>query len=120
MYVLYKHYRTHPTDRVRHRFDVVYVGIASGRQGVRGRLQSHRRYKRDEWTHFSVFEVHDNIRNDEVQELEGLFRHIYRFDGRANRLNVAKRYGALIEVRSRAQQEGWMKAQSDIPRRTHN
>jgi len=30
-----------------------------------------------------------HIRDEEVAELEGLFRHIYRRDGQANRLNIA-------------------------------
>ncbi len=119
LYVLYHGYKSRRNaDPGRQRFDVVYVGIASSvGTGVRGRLQSHRRQKGTEWTHFSVFEVHDNIRNDEISELEGLFRHIYRYDARANRLNVAKRYGPLTNVRRDAKAEGWMEALSDIPRR---
>lgn len=121
MYVLYRSYRSRGTaDRAKRRFDVVYVGIArEGDGGVRRRLRAHRRKRAAEWTHFSVFEVHDNIRNDEVEELEGLFRHIYRFDGRANRLNVARRYLTLDRVRKASEaEEGWMdEARSALPRR---
>ena len=118
MYVLYRGYRSRSAaDRGKQHFDVVYVGIAAGSTiGVRGRLQAHRRHKGEAWTHFSVFEVHENIRDDEVLELEGLFRHIYRYDARANRLNVAKRYAPLTRVRQRAQSDGWMDALSDLPR----
>jgi hypothetical protein len=35
-----------------------------------------------------VFEVWDNVRDEEVVELEGLFRHIYPRDTRADRLNI--------------------------------
>ena len=121
MYVLYRRYRTRSTaDRGKGRFDVVYVGMArEGGGGVRRRLRDHRSKRAAEWTHFSVFEVHDNIRNDEVEELEGLFRHIYRFDGRANRLNVARGYLALDRVRRVSEaEEGWMdEARSALPRR---
>jgi hypothetical protein len=72
--------------------DIRAHGVRRLRRGVRGRLISHRRSKRkgDLWTHFSVFQVWDNIRDDEVAELEGLFRHIYRRDLHANRLNIQR------------------------------
>lgn len=83
------------------RFDVVYVGMA--RQGVKGRLVRHARSasKAALWTHFSVFEVFDNVRGEEIQELEGLLRHIYRADSRANRLNVQRGFRKLAKIRSR-------------------
>jgi hypothetical protein len=55
-----------------------------------------------EWTHFSVYEVWDNIRHDEIAELEGVLRHIYCFDSHANRLNLAKGYNKLGNVRRQA------------------
>jgi len=52
-------------------YDVVYVGLSGGPQsGMRGTR------KAKLWTHFSVFEVWDNIRPEEVAELESLFRSI--------------------------------------------
>jgi hypothetical protein len=80
------------------RFDVVYVGMA--RQGVKGRLRRHAqsKTKRDLWTHFSIFEVFDNVRGEEIQELEGLLRHIYRRDSRANRLNMQRAFAKLSRV----------------------
>ena len=113
IYVLYRR-RRWPAggSRTGHRFDVVYIGLAD--VGVRRRLQAHVRHKGSEWTHFSVFEVWDNIRQDEIAELEGLLRHIYRFDFHANRLNLAKGYNKLGDVRRQAAREGWMKdARSD-------
>jgi hypothetical protein len=107
IYVLYRRRRLRGgAEHGAHRFDVVYIGLAN--VGVRRRLLSHVRQKGGEWTHFSVYEVWDNIRQDEIAELEGLFRHIYRFDSHANRLNIAKSYQRLRRVRREAAEEGWM------------
>ncbi len=96
IYVLYK------AGRAR-RKSVVYIGMARGeKSGVKGRLKSHRRHKADLWTHFSVFEVWDNITREQVQELEGMFRHIYRYDPTANKLNVQKSYSPLVKVRRKS------------------
>ena len=85
-------------------YDVVYVGMSSLGQkcGARSRLKAHAKSKRKgaRWTHFSIFEVWDNIAPSEIEELEGLFRHIYRKDTRANKLNRSKRFGKLRKVRS--------------------
>jgi len=81
------------------KFDVIYIGMSG--VGVKGRLRSHARSKRKGklWTHFSVFEVWDNISETEVAELEGLFRHIYRKDTRANRVNRQRSFKKLRKVR---------------------
>lgn len=95
LYVLYKESGKH--------MDVVYVGMSRGdKTGVRGRLLIHSRKKAKLWTHFSVYEVWDNITKAQVEELEGLFRHIYRFDAAANRLNVQKSYRPLRDIRRRS------------------
>jgi hypothetical protein len=88
------------------------------RSGVRVRLRAHARQKAGEWTHFSVFAVHENISTAEIKELEGLFRHVYRFDTHANRLNVARGYMTLVEVRKASKDLGWMEAESDLSRAT--
>ncbi len=62
---------------------------------IRRRLNRHKVKKAGLWTHFSVFEVWDNITEAEVTELEGLFRQIYSKDSRANRLNVQKSFKKL-------------------------
>jgi len=81
-------------------YNLVYIGMARGKNsGIRGRLASHSKRKRDLWTHFSMFEVWDNIRKDEIEELEGLFRHLFRFDATANRLNKQKGYKKLGRLR---------------------
>jgi hypothetical protein len=93
LYILYN-YRPR-----RKSYEVVYVGLS--KTGVRSRLRAHCKSerKRDLWTHFSVFEVWDNISDAQVAELEGLFRHIYRKDARANRLCVQRRFNRLGQVR---------------------
>lgn len=85
-------------------YDVVYVGLAAGaKTGVGGRLRSHARskVKAKLWTHFSVFEVWDNVWEHEVAELEGIFRHIYSRDRKANRLNVQRSFKPLKRIRVR-------------------
>ena len=42
--------------------------------------------------------VWDNIREEEILELEGLFRHIYRKDARANKLNKQRGFAKLKRV----------------------
>ncbi len=97
IYVLYKRRGKASADT--HNFDVVYVGMARGQNtGCRGRLNSHLKHKSGMWTHFSVYEVWDNIREEEVEELEGLFRHIYQYDSKANSLNSQKGYKKLRRV----------------------
>ena len=94
IYVLYS-YR--PKLRT---YDVVYVGMTlGGKGGIRGRLKGHRRRKVGLWTHCSIFDVWDNIREDEIIELEGLFRHIYRYDSRANKLNKQRGFKKLKLIR---------------------
>jgi hypothetical protein len=67
--------------------------------GIRRRLLSHYKKKKRSWTHFSVFKVWDNIRDDEVAEIEGLFRHILRYDPQANSLNIQKGFRKLRKLR---------------------
>ena len=81
------------------RFEVVYIGMS--RSGIRGRLETHKRSinKSKLWTHFSVFSVWGNITDEEIAELEGLFRAIYRRDSKANKLAVQKNFGRLRAIR---------------------
>lgn len=78
-------------------FDVVYVGMAC--TGIRARLVSHTTSKRNAWTHFSAFEVWDNVRDEEIVEPEGLLRHLYRRDSKANGLNKQKKVRKVFKVR---------------------
>ncbi len=83
-------------------YDVVYIGMSGGRKvGIKSRMWSHSQSKSKSglWTHFSIFEVHDNVMEAEIKELEGLFRQIYRKDRRANKLNKQKQSKKLLRVR---------------------
>jgi hypothetical protein len=97
IYVLYKRALT---SRHKTKYNVVYVGMAA-RGGIRGRLLSHKRSTRKGtlWTHFSVLEVWDNIRNEEIVELEGLFRCIYRKDAKASALNAQRGFKKAKRIR---------------------
>ena len=70
----------------------------AAKAGMRARLRLHRRKKRGHWTHFSLFEVWDNIRGEEIRELEGLFRHIYKFGSQASPLNAARGFKAIRAI----------------------
>lgn len=79
-------------------YNVMYIGMSGApRAGVRGRLRGHlrSRTKSKFCTHFSIFEVHDNVLEDEVKELEGILRHIFRKDSRVNQLAGQTAYGKL-------------------------
>lgn len=82
------------------KFDVVYVGMTNAFKGggIRGRLQGHRDEKSGLWTHSSVYEVWNNIRDEEVKELEGLFRHIYKSDSKASPLNTQRTFAKIDEI----------------------
>lgn len=84
----------------KNRYNVVYVGKAVGtKRGIRGRLKKHLDDKGKMWSHFSIYEVYENIDEEQVDELEGLFRHIYRKDPRANPLNLQRGFKKLRKVR---------------------
>jgi hypothetical protein len=108
IYVLFRRRKVRRSGERKTKHDVVYVGMAAAgrRSGIRGRLMTHRKKKGDEWTHFSAFEVWDNIRDEEVVELEGLFRHIYRNDTAANRLNVQGGFKKLKRIKLRSLKSG--------------
>ena len=91
IYVLYWH-----RPRI-NRYDVVYVGMSD--KAVRGRLRAHAKGKGQLWTHFSVFEVWPNITVAEIRELEGLLRHIFARDMRANRVAQQRTFRKLQRVR---------------------
>jgi len=90
--------------------DVVYIGMATN--SMLRRLKAHARsaVKSEKWTHFSIFEVWDNIKEDELRELEGIFRHIYRRDTHANALNMQKPFSKLKKIRN-DDLKSWQKAE---------
>jgi hypothetical protein len=91
IYVLY--YKD-PDSKTK-QFEVRYIGMTDS--GIRGRLRRHRASKRKNkyWTHFSAYAVWPNITKEEIVELEGLFRHFYRYDRQANILNLQRKYKGL-------------------------
>ena len=93
----------------KNKYDVVYVGMSAGtRDGMYSRLRQHSKRKRTDWTHFTVFEVHDNITKQEIRELEGLFRHMYRKDSRANKHNRQLSHKPFEKIRvSKKQLAKW-------------
>jgi len=92
-------------------FNVAYVGMAASGMGIKRRLRAHAHStrKKDRWTRFSFFVVWENIREDEIRELEGLFREIYSRDSTANSLNKQKRSKDLQRVTKKGVEE-WQKA----------
>jgi hypothetical protein len=99
VYVLYK-------KGVGESYNVVYIGVAgispSGKGGTRWRLKMHDARKSD-WTHFSLFEVHDNITRDEIREIEALLLGIFRHDPRIQLLNKQKGSKKLYQLRRLSQ-----------------
>jgi hypothetical protein len=83
-------------------FEVTYTGVAGlslgGRSGICSRLKSHARHKKG-WTHYSVFEVHDNVTREEIRELEALLLGIFRDDQRIGLVNMQLGSKALKRIR---------------------
>lgn len=97
IYVLLKH-----RPELVKKYDVVYIGMArQGAGGVRSRLLSHKKSTRKGplWSHFSVYGVWPNIPDEQIVELEGLFRLIYRRDTGANKLARQKSFKLVRDVR---------------------
>lgn len=95
---LYVLYRRRQDDL----YEVRYIGVAglgpTGGGGIRSRLKSHNAKIRG-WTHFSYFEVHDNIVKDEIRELEALLLAIFRHDARIQLANKQKGSKKLYQLR---------------------
>lgn len=95
VYVLYR-------NRSANRHEVVYIGVAglgvTGGGGVRSRLKSHNQKIRN-WTHYSIFEVHDNVTREEIREFEALLLGIFRHDPRIKLTNKQKGSKKLRQLR---------------------
>jgi hypothetical protein len=110
---LYVLYRNTSGDH----FEVVYIGVAglgqTGGGGVRSRLKSHvTRIKN--WTHYSVFEVHDNVTREEIRELESLLLGMFRHDPRIQLTNKQKGSKKLYQLRNAVH---WRETESNKPRK---
>jgi hypothetical protein len=89
IYVLYQQKPRRGKEKT---YEVFYIGVAgvskSGKSGIGGRIKSHHKTKKTGWTHYSFFEVHDNVSREEILELEGLFLRVFRHDPRVKLDNV--------------------------------
>jgi|SRR3989344_2394986 len=87
-------------------YKVVYIGVAglgvTGGGGVRPRLRRHDRRIKN-WTHYSIFEVHDNVTREEIRELEALLLGIFRHDPRIQLTNKQKGSKKLYQLRKSSQ-----------------
>jgi hypothetical protein len=85
-------------------YEVVYIGVAgvskTPKSGIGSRLRSHHKNRKD-WTHYSFFEVHDNVSREEILELESLLLGIFRHDSRIELENKQKSSGKLYHLRKR-------------------
>jgi len=84
--VLYK-------QRGKKKHEVVYIGVAgigeNGGGGIKSRLRSHHQNKKG-WTHYSIFEVHNNVFAEEIREVEALLLGIFRHDPRIKLVNTQR------------------------------
>ena len=77
--------------------NLVYVGMTDA--GAKGRIGRHAGSKKEAWSHCSIFEVWDNITQEQIVELEALLRHMLRRDSAANSLNIQKGSGTFAALR---------------------
>ncbi len=87
--------------------NAVYVGRSDGevRAGCRGRILKHRREGKD-FSHFSVYEVADTLREEAIREIEGLFLQVFQSDERSLGLNTQRDYKPLKQLH-RGAPERW-------------
>src|SRR5437764_15308759 len=85
-YVLYK---AVPNGKKKE-YQVFYIGVGGvskkAASGVGSRIKNHDKAK-DGWTHYSFYEVHDNIFREEIFELESLLLRLFRHDSRIKLAN---------------------------------
>ena len=94
LYVLYKQAQG---KRAKNNFEVTYIGVGGvqskqAKTGVGGRIRTHHKRaiekKIKDWTHYSYFEVHDNISREEIRQLESLLLTIFQHDKRISLDNI--------------------------------
>ena len=94
VYVLYNEQQKSISEKRKRKIaHVVYIGVAGvakeAKTGIGSRLRQHARGKK-KWTHYSFFEVHDNISREEILELESFLLSIFRHDPRIELANKNK------------------------------
>jgi hypothetical protein len=98
IYVLYREKLARGKKK---KYDVFYIGVGgvskNATSGVGARIHEHEK-KKESWTHFSFFEVHDNISREEILELEGFFLRIFRHDDRIKLDNMQRGSGVLKDL----------------------
>jgi hypothetical protein len=103
LYVLYKEGPANRDSKDKTRvMQVAYIGIAGiGKRlttGIGARLRNHDKSKKD-WTHYSFFEVHDNVTREDIRELESLLLVIFRHDPRIELANKYRGSSKLHRLR---------------------
>jgi hypothetical protein len=84
-------------------YALVYVGMSGINGRVAARLRQHARNLNKDWSHFSYYEVWDNITDAEIAELEGLFLQLSRFDKNTNLQNAQNTHKPLVELRKKTE-----------------
>jgi hypothetical protein len=108
IYILYKDTGERAANGKQKIFHVVYIGVAGvakeAKRGIRGRLRQHAKAKSSHgtaWTHYSFFEVHDNVSREEILELESFLLAIFRHDPRIELANKQKSSYRLWQLRKK-------------------
>ncbi|SRR5258706_8496149 len=101
VYVLYKEQK-----RREHKiFHVVYIGVAGvakeAKTGIGSRLRQHNKSTKKDWSHYSFFEVHDNVSREEILELENFLLAIFRHDPRVELANKQKSSKHMLNLRQK-------------------
>jgi hypothetical protein len=108
LYVLYKQGHKNKNKK---NFEVTYIGVGGvqskqSKTGVGGRIRTHdqraREKKIKDWTHYSYFEVHDNVSREEIRQLESLLLTIFKHDERISLDNI-QHGGSALRMLSKLQ-----------------
>jgi len=107
VYILYKKGSIRPNEKQKKDYQTIYIGVAGvskdPKRGIGGRLREHdKTWKKGTWTHYSFFEVHDNVSRDEILELESFLLAIFRYDSRIKLENKQRSSARFWRLRKKA------------------